>query len=215
MIIFVDSGKGLLPFLNEIILQRKNNDYLFYFDNENFPYGNKKIDDLKKIFDNLMTSFKTYNPEEVIIGCNTLSTLIDENKNYGFKVVSILKYNLKFIDNDTYILSTFNTYNYLKNKGYKNIIYSKDLATFIEKGSISQIINYLKKAKLPKKIILSCTHYPLIEDLFKIYTRSEIISTSKLFVSTLKSKDEMKILIKCSDKTLKKIYRNDDIFFMS
>lgn len=45
-IVFIDSGMGVLPFIKEILIQKKYNHYIFYLDEENFPYGNKNHEDI-------------------------------------------------------------------------------------------------------------------------------------------------------------------------
>ncbi len=214
--LFLDSGQGVLPFIFEILKQKKKNDYIFYLDEVNFPYGNKNKEEVKLILKNHLQSFqKIQDLDKVFIACNTLSTLLDKNERYPFLIDNILDVNLSLMDHDAYYLGTKITANFLKNKGIKTLAMPA-LASYIEKKDIKNIIKIVKNEHLPKKIVLGCTHYPLIKFLFLKYSKSEVFSYEKEYISSINDDDkDLHLTLYTNKKELyKKILLIKDINFL-
>lgn len=213
--LFLDSGQGVLPFLFEILKQKKNNDYIFYLDEVNFPYGNKDKEEVKAILNEHLNQFqKIQNLDRVFIACNTLSTLLDKKSSYPFSVDNILDFNLKLMDKDAYYLGTKITFNYLKKQGI-NTIAMPNLASYIENKDIKNIIKTIKDKHLPHKIVLGCTHYPLIKFLFLKYAKCKVFSYEKEYISSLEVDNDLKITIYTNKKEIyEKIILIKDIIYL-
>jgi len=185
-IVFIDSGMGVLPFIKEILIQKKYNHYIFYLDKENFPYGNKNHEEIFLCYKNVINKVKSYNPDKIFIACNTLSTFKDDDS-----IDDILSYNIKKNINHSYFISTKLTAAYLKSKNINNVIAMYDLAYFIETKKIKKIIELLKNTRFPRSIILACTHYPLIKELFIRYAKCEVLSYENEIISHYDNNDKL------------------------
>ena len=168
--------------------------YIFFGDTKNVPYGTKNSSEIFEFTKNILNFFITKNVKNVAIACNTTSAVAyEELKNYFKDKLNIFPLiqtaapfsieNLK--DNDTIAVlatkATINSDKYAKeiNKYNQNInVISIDCTGFVEivenrlyedKKSIELIKSKLNIAKEnnAKRIILGCTHYPYLVNIFK------------------------------------------------
>lgn len=214
-ILFLDSGQGVLPFIKEILIQKKKGDFIFYLDEIHFPYGNKTAFETRNILSELLVKFDKMHINKLFIACNTLSSLLDENDTFSYKIDNILTFNLNHMDKDAYYLCTKLTSIYLKKIGIKTY-YLSELAALIEENNIKKLVLYLKNHQLPNKIILGCTHYPLIKFLFNRYSKSKIYSYEDKYIASLEDEGELKITIYTNKKEVfKKILLTPSIIYHS
>ncbi len=138
-----DSGVGGLSLLIKLNQKLSGYKILYLGDNDNAPYGNKSILELKRLaFENVMI-LKSYNVNTVFIACNTLSccllsflkTTFPELTFYG--VFPPIEKTL--VNGQTpLLLCTVATANVLKNSG-ADIIGFKNLVGEIERLPLGQI----------------------------------------------------------------------------
>ena len=184
-----DSGLGGLTVLKYLLKWLPNEQFIYLGDLENLPYGNKSKEKIINYSIKCAQFLESKNVKAIIIACNTASSyaankLKTISKIPIFDVISpCINQIIDSQTNKIAILGTEKTieskiyYNTIK-KSNKNIkIYNKACPLFVpivEEGlegtKISQsIVNYyLKEIKSKKiqKLILGCTHYPiLIKDL--------------------------------------------------
>ena len=69
-----DSGFGGISNLNFCLKLIPNENYVFYADSKNCPYGLKEKKDIIDIGKKIIKKFYKYNPKALIIACNTMST---------------------------------------------------------------------------------------------------------------------------------------------
>ena len=69
-----DSGLGGLSILKELLSILPNEDYLFYEDSINNPYGEKSDDELFSITSNIVEYLLENNCKIIVIACNTATT---------------------------------------------------------------------------------------------------------------------------------------------
>ena len=70
-----DSGLGGTTVLKEMMKAFPNEDYIYYGDNGNFPYGSGKTrDEIQKLTERILDFFMKNNCKLVIVACNTAST---------------------------------------------------------------------------------------------------------------------------------------------
>ena len=179
-----DSGIGGATVLKEILKLMPNENYIYYSDSLNNPYGDRNKEDIIKICDNITNFLKAKNCKIIVIACNTASANAADflRKKYtdlsfiaiepAYKMVYDYAYNT-----NTLIMATKGTiesekFNLLLKK-YDNkrtiLLPCSGLADLIEQGNDKEIKNYLSKILSPYKervqnVVLGCTHYPLIED---------------------------------------------------
>lgn len=208
-IALIDSGVGLIPFVKYILKERLLNSYYCYMDSELFPYGDKKeailIKQVEKIFDNL----EKEGCQIVLICCNTLSLIYRKvKKKYSFIIRDILSLNLKLLDSKSTLLCTPFLKKKLKVKG--RVISGKNLAYLIETKDIKAIVSLLKSLNLKGRVVLSCTHYPLIEFIIKrIYPQLEITYAIEELLKDIPMNEHLEITgNKKAEEQLNKYFRN-------
>ena len=183
-VLVVDSGVGGLWTLKEIKRILPNENYVYFMDVLNAPYGNKSKAKLLKITDiNFKKLFRIFDIKAVVLACNTLSSTCYEylqQKYYNIPFIKIEPYfePQLFIGEPTLLLATKST---LKNN--KKILEYKSSKNFYFKGfgNIAKKIDdcngqydllgfylYKKLKKFKKKniknIILGCTHFNYIKN---------------------------------------------------
>ncbi len=196
-ICFFDSGIGGATILREVIKVLPNENYIYYADSINNPYGNKSKDELFKIVDNIVNKLLVYNPKLIICACNTATSMVlnDIRKKYpditfvgtepAIKVVHDYYKNEKSIVITTRGTGESERFKELF-KTYKTIdcklIEAPDLAELIENNN--DTYDYLKKILKnnldAEVVVLGCTHFPLaIKNLKRILPNATFIDGSK------------------------------------
>lgn len=188
----LDSGVGGLSVLSELHKRMPDENYIYFGDTKNVPYGTKKPEEIYKYTKDILNFFITKNVKNVVFACNTTSAVAYEQlkKDFDtklriFPLIQTVAYSLQenLQESDTIaILATKATINSRKyeqeiRKYNKNVnIIGIDCTGFVEivenrlyedKASIALIKSKLEKAKNAKRIVLGCTHYPYLIDIFK------------------------------------------------
>lgn len=186
-----DSGIGGLTVLEELKKVLPNEDYLFYADSKNCPYGEKSDTELFDITSNIVDYLIDKDSKIIVIACNTATTrcikyLRDKYKNMIFigtepaikvacdrdyKNILVMATPATIASERTSILVNDNK------KDYENIylVPCEGLADAIENDDISKqekIIGSIYEEYKEKEIdaiVLGCTHYPHIKDLISKY----------------------------------------------
>ena len=177
-----DSGIGGLTVLKSLIDKYPNNDYIYFGDTKNLPYGSKKKEELKKLGKNNIDFLLKFNVDIIIIACGTVSSncLNYLKKIYDIKIIDIISPTLNYLNNSNYnnilVIATEATINshIFKNKINK-IVYevaTPKLVPLIESKKLDNINNVLSGYLLEYKnkadvLVLGCTHYPLVKDHIK------------------------------------------------
>lgn len=182
-----DSGIGGATVLKEIIKILPNEQYIYYSDSINNPYGDKTKEELIEICDKIVKKFIKENCKAIVIACNTASALVVEhfrNKYKNMIFIAIepaykMVYDYSF-DKTTLVMATQATinserFNLLYNKYNNNktfLLPCKGLADIIESGTKKEVKQYLEKnlkeyVGIVENVVLGCTHYPLIENEIK------------------------------------------------
>ena len=178
-----DSGIGGVTVLREIIKILPNENYIYYSDSKNNPYGDKTDEEIQQLCDNIVQHFIKEKCKVIIIACNTASSkavkLLREKYPQipfvaiepAYKMVHDYAY-----DKPTLVMATKGTidsekFNLLLKKydDHKTYLLSCiGLADRIEQGNKEEIKKYLKEhisiyqGKV-QNVVLGCTHYPLIQ----------------------------------------------------
>ena len=91
--------------LNSTIYLMPNENYIFFADSSNFPYGTKSKEYITNLGINILANFNDLNAKEVIIACNTMSTSNMQLFKDTFKNMNIIG----TFPNLTQIFTTANT----------------------------------------------------------------------------------------------------------
>ena len=183
-----DSGLGGLSILKELIKLLPNEDYLFYEDSINNPYGQKSEVELLKIVDNVVKFLLKEDCKIIVIACNTATTCCLKKLREMYPDVifvgTVPAIKVAYDNNykNTIILSTPYT---MKSSRVEELIneYKRDdqniinisgenLANLIELDKKTEIMELLNRVLGEYKdkadsLILGCTHYSLIKDEIK------------------------------------------------
>ena len=193
-----DSGIGGLNVLKEFINKYPNNNYYYYGDTLNIPYGNKDKVTLLKLATKIIRFFEEKKVEIIIIACGTVSsTCLKELRSITsipiFDIISPTINYLKTINLKKILV--FGTNRTINNHIFKNNIANViEIATpefvdMIENNQIDTnvIKRYLNDYKDIDVLVLGCTHYPILIPEFKKYLKDNvmIIDMGKIIVNNI------------------------------
>lgn len=178
-----DSGLGGLTVLRRLVKNHKAN-YFYLGDNKNVPYGNKSVEDIKKLSKNIVEFLEKKDIDFYIIACNTISVTAKDylKEKFDKSFISITDEAIREAlskKGDIFVMATKATcqsHYYKENigKNSNKLVYEKPcikLVNLIESAYIKgerldeALKEYLELANKEKieNIILACTHYPIIE----------------------------------------------------
>lgn len=179
-----DSGIGGVTVLREILKVLPEENYSYYSDSKNNPYGDKTTEEIQGICDKIVQNFIKKKCKAIVIACNTASSkavqfLRDQYPKMSFiaiepayKMVHDYAY-----DKRTLVMATKGTIEsekfHLLLKKYDNhktfLLPCVGLADTIEQGNKQEIKVCLQellkdyKGKV-ENVVLGCTHYPLVQE---------------------------------------------------
>ena len=179
-----DSGIGGVTVLKEIVKVLPNENYIYYSDSLNCPYGGRTGKEIINLSTDIVEYFIKNNSKVIVIACNTITAIAIDylRNNYpnmifigiepAYKVVHDFYFNQPTLIMATEATFESEKFNILYNK-YKSsktyLLPCTGLADMIENSKPEEIHNYLEKNLSQYKgkvdnIVLGCTHYPLIKN---------------------------------------------------
>lgn len=221
-----DSGVGGLTVYKELKKLLPNEDYLYFGDTLNMPYGEKTPEELIIITKRIFDFFELKRVKAVVMACNTSSAICyDKLKDkYNFQIYPIIQSVsevLSGLNGTNYGVfatpATVNSHAYAKYLKDKKVfeIACPDWVKIVENNEINTRFG-MEKVKervmemqsfLPDKVILGCTHYPYLSNNLKQYFRSEnIINPAEYFAQYIKNDLTAHDLINQKSKGSEKFY---------
>lgn len=193
-VLVFDSGIGGLSVYNEIYKQMPNLHYIYAFDNEMFPYGDKSseflIDRVNSIIEHIS---KNYLIDIAVIACNTASTIClpSLRSKFSFPIVGVvpaIKPACQITKNKcigllatkatieraytTNLIQEFATDCTVKLLGLSELAIIAENKLQGISVDINQLqtllVPWLSGSVIPDTIVLGCTHYPFIKEELKI-----------------------------------------------
>ena len=178
---FLDSGIGGSTVLTKTLSLLPNENYVFFSDSANCPYGDKSDEEIIERCDKIVTLLiNDYNCKAIVIACNTASAKASDylRKKYSLPIIAIEPaYKMVYDQNPdgfTLVMATKGTLEsekfhklYYKYNNHKTaLIACVGLADIIEHGTKAELSSYLDKTLDEYKgraqnVVLGCTHYPL------------------------------------------------------
>ena len=187
-ILFYDSGIGGLLTLKQTIKKLPHEDFLYFADNKNCPYGNKSNGEIyalvKTNIRNIMTKYKI---KMIVFACNTITACCVEKirEDVGVPIVGIEPAILPAFKHsktkNILVIATASTVTQEKYKklieridgkvfsmGFKNL--AKEIEDWVlykrcfDKNNLKQKIKTFIKEKNVDAIVLGCTHYSYLKD---------------------------------------------------
>lgn len=219
----IDSGIGGISVLTKLEKKFPNEQFLYFGDNDNAPYGNRSIQNLLSITLSNIDYILKYNVKAIVLACNTLSVnLRAEIEQYSslptFAIYPPVE-QCMLENNRTLLLATNRTAkNYINTKKFYSVGL-ENLAERIEKNlhrlnslTNDELFNECFDNKIINKkgyfdtIILGCTHYNFIKNqIFDHFQPRKIVDGRKNLILRLQ-----KYLT--NNKSLEKSKRNSTLF---
>ncbi len=190
----LDSGVGGLSVLSKLVEKMPKNNFIYFGDTKNIPYGVKKPCEIFQFTKNILDFFLTKNVENVVFACNTTSAVAYDELRKCFEgklnifplIQTAAPFAVQGLKNgDTIaVLATRATINSKKyeieiKKHNPNLnVVSLDCTGFVEiveqrlyddKKSLDLIKSKLDLIRNQNvaRAILGCTHYPYLVPIFK------------------------------------------------
>lgn len=188
-----DSGIGGLSVLKEAVKQLPHEDFIYFCDSKNIPYGDKKARELKKIIDESISFLIEKKVKAIVLACNTATSVAidDLRERYSIPIIGMEPAVKPAVEKSksgkVLVLATPLTleqekFSKLKEKidrfGEVAVLPAENLAGMIEKHLIE---NYKKNVFSPEleeylekifshfdlenisAVVLGCTHYLFIK----------------------------------------------------
>ena len=182
-----DSGIGGVTVLKEIIKILPDENYIYYSDSKNNPYGDKSDEEIFNMCDKIVKKFLEKECKAVVIACNTASAKAasELREKYPNQIIIAIEPAYKMVhdfayEEPTLVMATKGTIEsekfhklYSKYDNHKTyLMICQGLADIIEEGNKDKIKKYLKEnlseyAGMVHNVVLGCTHYPLIQNEIK------------------------------------------------
>ena len=180
-----DSGIGGVTVLKEILKLLPNENFKYYSDSKNNPYGDKYDIEIFNICDEIVHKlFFDYNCKAIVVACNTASAKAATKLRikYPDKIIVAIEPAYKMVYDYAYEIPTLvmATKGTIESEKFHNLfrkynnhqtylLACKGLADIIENEDNEKITSYLQnniskyKGKV-QNVVLGCTHYPLIQE---------------------------------------------------
>ncbi len=186
-IVVMDSGFGGLTVLSELRKLMPDEEYIFYGDSANAPYGDKSHDELLKLTSSICKELSTdYEVKCFVVACNTTSSevwdeLTEQFKDYDFVGIEpALKWAVdENPGKNILVLATTATtngkrlrkrYEELKDKANISLLAAPGIVPYVEGGKRDRAefglyLKELLKDHIGKTdcVVLGCTHFPFVK----------------------------------------------------
>lgn len=190
-----DSGIGGINVLSCLIKKYPHNEYIYYGDTKNLPYGEKSKEELISLASNIIEFLINQKVDMIIIACGTISSNCynELKEKYDIPIYDIISPTLNYIKKLPGNIGVIGT-----NKTIESNIFSvkKDILVkatpqfvpIIENNLILEkkdfILSELSYFKGCQYLVLGCTHYPMLKNIIeenlslKTIDMGEILSNS-------------------------------------
>lgn len=182
-----DSGIGGINVLSCLIKKYPNNQYIYFGDTKNLPYGSKSKEELLSLASSSIDFLITKKVDLIVIACGTISSNCynELKKKYQIPLYDIISPTIKYLEKSNYNnIGVIGTEKTIESKVFniknKHVLMHKtpSFVPIIENNQCdikkSEIIKELTRFKNSDILVLGCTHYPvlngLIEEELKIKT---------------------------------------------
>lgn len=196
-----DSGIGGVNVLSCLIKKYPYNEYVYFGDTLNLPYGDKTKKELLQYACSAIEFLISKKVDIVIIACGTISSTCyyKLKERYSVPIYDIISPTIKFLkENDFQNIGVIGTKRTIESNIFnikkKNVI-MHETPTFvpiIENNEIDEkkedIIKELVSFKNVNILVLGCTHYPLLKNIIKEYLNVPILDMGKVLANKIKIK---------------------------
>ncbi len=189
---FFDSGVGGITVLYDTLKMLPNEDYIYYADTSNVPYGPKPKDEVKKYIFNAIEFIIEQGVKAIVIACNTATSVAIQElrEKYNIPIIGMepaVKPAVEKNKNTNKRVLVTATALTLKEEKLQNLITKLDndhivdllplpgLVQFAERFEFNEeiVLPYLEEQLLKydlnnyETIVLGCTHFSFYKDIFR------------------------------------------------
>ncbi len=185
-----DSGVGGISVLRELVKLMPNENYVYFGDSANAPYGEKTVEEVRSLTIKNIEYLIGLGAKAVVVACNTATSASIEDLRHVHGEIPVIgiepaiKPAVEYKENSRIlVMATAVT---LREAKFKNLVshFSQKadiiplachkLAELVEAGEIEsrKTYDYLKEILSPyigntDSIVLGCTHYPFVKKIIK------------------------------------------------
>lgn len=225
-----DSGIGGLTILKSLLENHPNNEYIYFGDTLNIPYGEKTNDQLKNLSDKIIRFLISKKVDMIVIACGTISSSIyDEIKNkYDvpiYDIINPITNQLKKLKiKKALLIATDKT---IESKKFEEKLKSANMELYTQAcPKFVPIIEHKSKDLLEielgeylyqyknlgiEVVIPGCTHYPIISGEIADYLNVDILDIGLIVAKSLDieySISDLKIYFSAVDDDLKEVVKD-------
>lgn len=215
-----DSGIGGLTVLKKIIETLPNEQYIYYADTDNVPYGTKPKEEVKEYIKKAVEFLISKNVKAIVIACNTATSIAikELRENYAIPIIGIEPAAKPAVENRgnkkvlimatpttikeeklRYLLERLNAIDYVDLIAMPKLVEFAENKEFKSNNVKAYIEEQLKEYNLEEysELVLGCTHFPFFKDILsEIFPKgTQIIDGSKGVANRLKSVLEEKNIL--------------------
>ena len=193
-----DSGIGGVNVLSSLIKKFPNNEYIYFGDTLNLPYGNKEKNELLNLACNAINFLLSKKVDIIIIACGTISSNCynDLKNKYKLKIYDIISPTLNYLKKCEFkkigVIGTIKTIeSNIFNISNKDILMKKtpNFVPIIENNEIEkrkkEIINDVKEFINYDILVLGCTHYPILKNIIEKNIHIKTIDMGEILSSNI------------------------------
>ena len=194
---FFDSGIGGLSVLYEALRQLPREDYLYYADDANVPYGNKSKEEIRCCVFEAVGFLAAMDIKALVVACNTATSVAiqDIRLKYGFPIIGMepaVKPAVKSVDGKRVLV--FATPLTLRESKFIGLLNQVDVHNTVDFLPLQELVAFAEAYQFDRTVIMSylkerlkeydlnsygavvlgCTHFPFfknrIREIFPIGT---------------------------------------------
>lgn len=209
---FFDSGVGGVTVFKQVKKLLHNENYIYFGDTKNMPYGEKTEAQLLEFADKIFRFLEEKKVKAVVMACNTTSAVVYEKlkNNYNFEIYPIIQSVAKVISQLPIqklgvfaTPATINSHAYAKEISKHNpkmqvfeiacpewvkLVEEQKLHLETSKVAVAQKLHEMMDFT-PEKIVLGCTHYPYLGDILTELLPSDIFLNPSIAFAEVIKKD--------------------------
>lgn len=171
--------------LYKLIRAKTTSDIIYFSDSGYTPYGKVSEAELEKRLEQVIKYFNTLGVFNIAVACNSASTVIPKNNNLTGIIEHGINMVLKINPNKIAVVGGVRT---IESQSYKMAFEKNGIQTIqqaaqqlsikIEAGDIDSveldedIKDIFEPIKNSEYILLACTHYPVIAERIKLFTKN-------------------------------------------
>jgi glutamate racemase len=233
-----DSGIGGISLLKQAVKLLPNENYIYFGDNLNAPYGPRKEQEIQELSLSCAHFLNSKNVKAIVIACNTATSASVKimRERYNLPVISIepaVKPAMENIKNgELIVLATTGTISLNRYKKLLKRLHADKKVTnvpcmglveIIEKGDLNSdeinlYIEQIFKPYLSKKVdavVLGCTHYSFIKDNIQKYLDKNLDGERQIYDGNLGTVKQLERVLIARDILNKSNKKGNVEFFSS